>query len=242
MEGYKEQIDQPLFEQIEAYLLNTMDASERRQFETAMSDDVQLRNEVNLQRKLVATVQTAFPVDTAFRHIHIQDSSTPARKMVFKWWMAAAAILLIAAVWFYQSTTLTPDKLFARYFYTDPGLPVAMSSTSEYSFYDGMVSYKEGNYDKAIEIWSRLKQDGLPTDTLQYFLGVASLNKNDYTSALQYLLPLTENKTGEWHDKAIWYLALTYLKTNNIPEALIRLKELPDDRQAQALLKELQKS
>ena len=242
MEEYKEHIDQQLFEQVEAYLLNTMDASERFQFEKAMADDVQLRNEVNLQRKLVAVAQTVSFGDKAVQHITAKESIAPVKRMSLKWWYAAAAILLIAAAtWFYQSIAVTPDILFAGYFHADPGMPVAMSSTGEYSFYDGMVSYKEGNYDRAIEIWTGLKEKGLPAGTLQYYLGVASLNKNDFKSATQYLLPVAENKVGEWHDKAVWYLALAYVKSNHLTEAIKWLHQLPDDGQAKLLIKELQK-
>lgn len=242
MDDFKEQIDQPLFEQIEAYLLNTMDTSERVQFEAAMVQDAQLRSEVDLQQHLIATVQTAFPADNTIRHLPMNKSTTPVRKMFFKWWMVAAALLLIAAAaWFYQSTKVSADKLFASYFYADPGLPVAMSSTSDYSFYDGMVSYKEGDYKRAIEIWTDLKDKGLITDTLQYYIGVAGLNRNDVKMAVHTLLPLTENKGSEWYNKVVWYLALAYLKSNNVPEALNWLKQLPDDRQAQSLFKDLQK-
>lgn len=242
MEAYREHIDQQLFEQIEAYLLDTMDASERFQFETAMADDVLLRNEVNLQRKLVAAVQTASFSSNAVQYVTAKESIAPVKKMVFKWWHAAAATLLIAAAtWFYQSTTVTPDKLFAGYFHADPGLPVAMSSTNEYGFYDGMVSYKEGNYDRAIEIWTGVKEKGLPADTLQYYLGVACLNKNDYEAAVQHLLPVAENKMGEWHDKAVWYLALAYIKSNHLPEAIKWLQQLQYNSEAQSLIKALQK-
>lgn len=242
MEGYREHIDQQLFEQIEAYLLHTMEASERSRFEAAMMADEQLRNEVDLQRKLLAAAQAASFGHEAIHHIPITKSKAPVKKVSFKWWYAAAAVLAaVAATWFYQSRTVTPDKLFAGYFHADPGLPVAMSSTSDYGFYDGMVSYKEGNYDKAIEIWTGLKEEGLLTDTLQYYIGVASINKNDFEAALQHLLPVAESKTGEWQQKAVWYLALACIKTNRITEAMQWLRQLQNNSDAQLLIKELQK-
>ncbi|HRP56233.1 hypothetical protein [Agriterribacter sp.] len=242
MEGYREHIDQQLFEQIEAYLLHTMEASERYRFEAAMAADEQLQNEVDLQQKLIAAAQTAFLGHEATQHIPIAKSKAPVKRISFKWWHAAAAVLaLVAATWFYQSKTITPGKLFAGYFHADPGLPVAMSSTSEYGFYDGMVSYKEGDYDKAIEIWTGLKEKELLTDTLQYYIGVASINKNDFEAAVQHLLPVAEGKTGEWRQKAVWYLALAYIKTDHIAEAMKWLRLLQNNSEAQLLIKELQK-
>lgn len=242
MEEYREHIDQQLFEQIEAYLLHTMEASERSRFESDMMADEQLRNEVDLQRKLLAAAQAASFGHEAIHHTPVTKSKAPVKKVSFKWWYAAAAVLaLVAATWFYQSRTVTPGKLFAGYFHADPGLPVAMSSTSEYGFYDGMVSYKEGDYDKAIEIWTGLKEKGLLTDTLQYYTGVASINKNDFEAAVQHLLPVAESKTGEWRSKAVWYLALAYIKTNRISEAMQWLRRLQNNSEAESLIRELQK-
>ncbi|HRN58272.1 MAG TPA: hypothetical protein PLL71_17555 [Agriterribacter sp.] len=242
MEEYSAHIDQQLFERIEAYLLHTMDASERSRFEAAMEGDEQLRNEVRLQRKLLAAAETVFFDHKAVQHIPAAGNAAPVKKISFKWWHAAAAALLVAAAtWFYQSTTLTPNRLFANYFHADPGLPVVMSSTTEYGFYDGMVSYKEGDYNKAVEIWTGLMEKGLRTDTLQYYIGVACLNNNHFETAVRYLLPVAENKAGEWQEKAAWYLALAYIKTGDTPAAIKWLEPLQHNSEAQLLIKALQK-
>jgi hypothetical protein len=55
---YRKEISKEEFERIEAYLLNTMQAQQRLQFEEEMSRDSLLRNEVELQQKLIAAVET----------------------------------------------------------------------------------------------------------------------------------------------------------------------------------------
>ena len=54
MEEYKDHIDQELFEQIEAYLLNTLSQEDRSRFEKQLAADPSLQKELDLQRQLLA--------------------------------------------------------------------------------------------------------------------------------------------------------------------------------------------
>ena len=150
-------------------------------------------------------------------------------------------LVLISGIWYLQSKSVSPQQLANHYFIPDPGLPVTMSSTRQYQFYDGMVSYKEADYDKAISIWKSIAQNNNSSDTVQYFIGVAYLNTDQYNDALQQLLPIAEGK-GKWKDKAAWYLAITYLKLNQPKKAANWLKTIPSYPEANELLEELNQS
>jgi hypothetical protein len=242
MADYRDHISQEMFEQIESYLLQRMDAAQRQAFEQAIANDVQLRNEVALQRKLMATVEAGSFLD---EQPGADTATTPAvpapvRTMNRRWWYAAAAVLILAigATWWLRKTETASQDLYTQYFHADPGLPVAMSSTNAYTFYDGMVSYKEGKYKEAAAMWTKLGNEKGFTDTLQYFIGVAHLNSNALPEANQYLLPVANNSTSVWKDKATWYLALSYIKADNRTEAVRWLTQLPNDERAKQLLAE----
>lgn len=239
MEDYKDHIDQALFEQIEAYLLDSMTTEERSRFETQLAADPSLQKELELQRQLlaIATIES-FKADQQSR---IENSSAASRpsaivKSISKWYWAAAAVLIfITGFWFFQNQTATPQKLANQYFSPDPGLPVTMSSSSQYQFYDGMVSYKEADYEKAIAIWKSIATTNRQSDTLQYFIGLAYLNRDHYNDALQQLLPLAEGNS-KWKEKASWYLSLTYLKLNQPQKAQKWLQTIPSYPEAPELL------
>ena len=168
MKEYKEHIDQQLFEQIEAYLLNTMDTGRRAAFEREMEADEKLRNEVNLQRRLTAVTEV-FSYTGEKQEQKEQVRSAVVKKLPHFAWYAAAAVVIVAVTWFYRNSTLSSEKIYARYFIPDAGLPVVMSSANDhYDFYDGMVSYKEGDYTRAIEIWKKIYPGNTANDTLQY--------------------------------------------------------------------------
>lgn len=153
-------------------------------------------------------------------------------------WAAAAILLVIASIWFLKPAN-SPDALASRYFKADPGLPVTMSSTLNYQFYDGMVSYKEGDYDKAILLWQNLSSSQSPSDTLNYYIGVSYLNQKKYQEALNFLSPLAKT-SGEWQEKAGWYAAIGYLRLNQPEAAAELLKSIPNYPPAKELLSELQ--
>ncbi|MBL7767811.1 MAG: hypothetical protein JNK20_02510 [Flavipsychrobacter sp.] len=232
MEDYKDHIDQELFEQIEAYLLDSMTTEERSRFETQLAADPSLQKELELQRQLLAIVSVeSFNAAPKSAPIH-----TAKIRSISKWYWAAAAVLIfISGFWFFQNQTATPQKLANQYFSPDPGLPVTMSSSSQYQFYDGMVSYKEADYEKAIAIWKSIATTNRQSDTLQYFIGVAYLNRDQYNDALQQLLPLAEGNS-KWKEKASWYLSLTYLKLNQPQKAQKWLQTIPSYPEAPDLL------
>lgn len=232
MEDYKDHIDQELFEQIEAYLLDSMTTEERSRFETQLAADPSLQKELELQRQLLAIVS----VESFNAAPKSAPTQTAKITSISKWYWAAAAVLIfITGFWFFQNQTATPQKLANQYFSPDPGLPVTMSSSSQYQFYDGMVSYKEADYEKAIAIWKSIATTNRLSDTLQYFIGLAYLNRDHYNDALQQLLPLAEGNS-KWKEKASWYLSLTYLKLNQPQKAKKWLQTIPSYPEAPELL------
>jgi tetratricopeptide (TPR) repeat protein len=232
MEDYKDHIDQELFEQIEAYLLDSMTTEERSRFETQLAADPSLQKELELQRQLLAIVS----VESFNAAPKSAPTQTAKITSISKWYWAAAAVLIfISGFWFFQNQTATPQKLANQYFSPDPGLPVTMSSSSQYQLYDGMVSYKEADYEKAIAIWKSIATTNRQSDTLQYFIGVAYLNRDQYNDALQQLLPLAEGNS-KWKEKASWYLSITYLKLNQPQKAQKWLQTIPSYPEAPELL------
>jgi tetratricopeptide (TPR) repeat protein len=236
MSKYRETISREEFELIERYLLGGMDASENEEFEGLLLKDEILRDEVILQRQLMAAVETGTLSD---------KSKAPIKTAVFKplrklasYRKYAAVILFIAGgcLWWYYGTG-SEQNLYTTYFRPDLGLPVVMGSDStKYLFNEGMVSYKEGNYGQAIGIWEELVTEKGATDTLNYYVGAAYLNIENHDNASAYLIPVSENEHSVFRGKAIWYLALMKLKQKEVSGAKQLLKQLPEKKEAIELL------
>lgn len=130
--------------------------------------------------------------------------------------MAAAAAIIIAvgSIWFFS--TPQNEKLYAKYFKPDPGLPTTMSSTDNFDFYDAMVKYKHGDYNIAIKKWQTLVERKPENDTLNYFLGVAHLANKKVIEAIPFLERTVQSKDSfPLINDAHYYLGLAYLKEGN---------------------------
>ncbi len=246
MSNYRSDISQEEFEEIEQYLLGTLSESQKAEFELRLRSDVTLRNEVKLQRSLMTSVELG-----AFGN-ELKNLAQPAGKSrklqtSYSWLYAAAVVgILITGFvgWMLLRDSDSPSKsdLFAAYFYPDPGLPVVMSSTDRYEFYDGMVSYKEGKYEEALALWRKLPTEQLQSDTVRYYQGVALLNLEKLDESAAFLEGVSENAQSEFYGKAIWYQALIQNKKGNSAEAIRLLEKIQSDPRAAQLLEELQKS
>lgn len=242
MGKYREEISSETFEQIEKYLLDGMDAQTKLQFEKQMDADELLASEVKLQRQLLAAIETG----SFFASDH---ELTPLNnKRDFTGWYAAAAVFLLvgaASFWFFiKNDTLDSGDLFAEYFHPDPGLLVAMGAadSSSYQFYDGMIDYKQGNFDLALNKWNRLMKVGVQTDTLQYYIGMAHLNKGNANESIRFLSRLITKPEGAFFEEANWYLALAYLKDGDITRASSILKKIRGYPGADPLINKLHRN
>ncbi|MFN3996391.1 tetratricopeptide repeat protein [Algoriphagus sp.] len=245
MNNYRPEISQEEFEEIENYLLKNLSLAQQEDFEKRMESDSVLREEVILQQKLLTAVELG---SFAKGVKDVKPSEAKIRKIYNnKVWVVAAVFVGVVlfsflGYLFLRETNSTELDLYSAYFYADPGLPVVMSSSENYEFYDGMVSYKEGNYEEAIAIWSLLPDLKLNSDTLRYYLGVAHMNLNQFEEAADYLGWVTSDPQSEFQTKAIWYRALINIRQNEINQAIELLEVLLPETRAEELLKKLKKS
>lgn len=244
MNKYRPEISQEEFEEIENYLLDTLSLAQREDFEKRMESDSVLREEVILQQKLL----TAVELGSIGNDFQKTESSKVKSFQIGRLWAIAAVfvgIILLSTIGYLflrDSDSDSKIDLYSAYFYPDPGLPVVMSSTENYEFYDGMVSYKEGKYEEAIAIWSKLPDSRLNSDTLLYYKGVAFMNLEKFEESAYYLDLVIEDQGSEFHAKAKWHRALIHIHQNEKDHAIELLENLLPDSRAEELLKELKKS
>ena len=144
--------------------------------------------------------------------------------------MGIAAAIIIGIGLFWMNQNPSNDRIYAKYFTPDPGLPTTMSTTTNYTFFDGMVNYKQGDYKTAIAKWTPLEQKSSGNDTLQYFLGVAYLADNNPKKALPYLNETVNNAESVFFEDATFYLGLAYLKEDNIEASRTALEKSQSEK------------
>ncbi|MGC1206058.1 MAG: tetratricopeptide repeat protein [Flavobacteriaceae bacterium] len=238
-------ISQEEFERIEAYLNGQLSNDDLTIFEKRLKKENSFKSKVNdiktvltgleaqalkeqldvFHKDMVQTSNANVSTETKVRHLHWKK-------------IAVAAALIIAAGSFWFISGNTNERLYAKYFTPDPGLPTTMSSTRDYDFNRAMVSYKQGNYEDAINAWKNQLATKVKNDTLNYFIGSALLADKKDKEAIKYLNIVTNISESLFNNEAYYYLGLAYLKGNNIELAKKNFtKSTIDD--SKALLSEL---
>lgn len=224
------------FELLEKYILGDLSAEEVKSVEARLEQDADLREEYSELKDLIVSIESkGLEESLRGRRISEETSSTGKeirmygkKKSNFRVYVIAAAIaaLLIGGWWIYdlQSERYSP---LAEAFYTDPGLPTKMSAaTDHYSFYDGMIDYKMGDYSEALEKWSAITT-GIGQDTIRYYQAMAFLNLTRYSDAMALLKEIPES--SDLYEKTEWRTLEIYIREENYEEAKAFLQELPPD-------------
>lgn len=220
-------ISEENFNRIDRYLGDLMPKEERISFEKELKTTPSLQFALEELKELEEGVERALlkqklndfhaelpAEDNAVKRL---EQSTRSNRSV---WYAVAAVFVIAmgVLWVYSSEP-TNEKLFAKYFTPDPGLPTVMSTSSNYDFYDAMVDYKRENYSIAIQKWTSLQAIKPNNDTLNYFLGVAQLANKNEAAAMMYLKKVSDNSQNVFYAETNFYLGLAQLQANDIEAA-----------------------
>ena len=223
------------FDKIERYLLNRMDPDERVAFESEMTQNQELRNEVEEMRSFILSVEYAglkeslqnYSIDTDVEDNRSDSQNSAKVVSLFSRRIVAIAasivVIIVAGTMIYNSVYKSSSSL-DQIFYPDPGLPTVMSETSEYNFYDAMVDYKMGKYDLALEKWNN--HTGVETDTLAYYKAMAHLNLENWQEAEGLLQSIPAESA--FSQKAKWYLVYSAVQQGDTSEARSLLLQLPD--------------
>jgi len=213
-----------------------MKQEERSAFEKSLKTDTHLRQQVEEVRLLFQAVEE-HSLRNKLEDFHEElslgqpqlKSKESLEKSSFniKYLAIAASLVLLMGLgyWLLFGQKSADEKLFAQYFKPDPGLITPMSTTSDYEFYRGMVDYKQGNYDLAIERWSTLIEQKPNNDTLNYYLGVSYLAQDKNENAIKYLSKALESPNSIFVNESWYYLGLAYLKDGYSDKAISSFKQ-----------------
>lgn len=210
-------ISKELFERIEAYIKGNMLPEEVERFERELDEKEGLRKELELQKDLLLALEAGALKDhlaeIARRH---PTQMQPPKKVKGLWFAAAAGIAALVGlgVWFLAQAD-PKQALFAELVQYDPGLPVPMSTTNKYRFYDAMVDYKNDLPEKAIAKWTALLPEDPNNDTLLYYLGAAHFKLKQYDEALAFFHTVETLPPNTFKEKSQWYAALSFFQNGN---------------------------
>lgn len=235
-------LDNELLTQINKYLDYKLTEAERQSFDEQIKDDAELRQEVYRQ-SIIREAVLRREYKTLFRQIHEElvvqkkkgesllptpQPETPAQKLPPRWthWaMAASVVLLIGLGWFLFLKEPDNEKLYTANFSAQP---------------------KPHSRQTDPETMGGSGQSHPQTDSLQVEQAIRFLQVNDTQQAEKSFREVARESNNHWSRVAEWYLALTYLKKNDLEKARAMLRTMgqmaghPYGSEAETLLKQIE--
>ncbi len=151
------------------------------------------------------------------------DTNT-ATKLLYKV-IAIAAVLCAVYIGYYFNTTYEASELYADYkdWETLPSLTLRGQNNED--LVSGERYFKAQDYDKASVIFNKWIEAHPETynSTVLLYLGISYLEINDTDKAITLFSKVTNSESLD-ASKGYWYLALTYLKLEDISNAKETLK------------------
>lgn len=138
-----------------------------------------------------------------------------------RFYLSAAAMILIACTTVLLMLRKSDSvKLFEEYYKPYPNIiPMVRGTAADFDMKAAMVLYNSGNYQQAVTEFDKILSSDPENEAALFYKGISylSLEKGDKAeSDLEHALSL---QNGKLKDQAEWYLALSYLLNDKVPEA-----------------------
>ncbi len=245
-------MEDDVFEKMEAFINNEMTVEEKQRFENELANDDKLAQRFQLYKKIQDTLSASqlnkeneTSLQQTIVQVNNEHASRPAKVVTFskanRWYAVAAAVLaVIVSVYLFNNDKKSNTELYAQY-----AVFPALSGTrgSNDSLLSKAITYYN---NKQFTQAKPLLQQSLATDSsdkeIQLAYYICALQTENLGEALKGFtnIAATENV---FTYQAKWYMALTYLKQNNIDACKLILQQIPADAdtytKAQQLLKQL---
>jgi len=144
----------------------------------------------------------------------------------------AASIAIIIGIFgvtklIIKSSASNLDSIFTEYY--QPYQSDFASRSDEVvvnNLYLGFQSYESKDYDKAVELFSKVINSDETILMAYFYRGISSIETGDYKLAIESFKRLLVNGTNPYYSQARWYTALTWIKLNNTAMATPNLEWL----------------
>jgi len=218
---------------IEQYLNDEMSPHERKDFESRLAADEELRKDLELYNS-INTTMSASPNEDALRKTLEQMNkkyfagSAPVRKISLKKWLAVAASLVIivaTGLYFLLGNKPSAEKLYALYAQHD-ALNIQLRGDAADSIKEkAATAFNNKNYSTALPLLESSLQQQPADAPIQFSLAICYLETAKYNEAEKIFLQM-ETGQSAYADAAKWYLALTALKQNDLVKCRSRLNSI----------------
>ncbi len=222
--------------QIERYLDNAMSQAEKESFEKLLHKDEKLASEVNFYRELNESILDDKTWNFRNTLAKIMNADTTYTKPInrslinlIKIPLAASVLVLVVLSLYHIVIHQDPSKLYTNFY--EPYSTDISTRSVENSRNDIQLSYylyQEGEYQTSYEILKNYIAKNFDDQTAHFYLGLTALELQYYQQAIDEFALVEQDTISPFALHARWYLAMTYLKTDNVKNARLFFQRLAE--------------
>ena len=225
-------------EDLQNYRRDRLSAAEKAALESKLAGDTPLAEELRRRRDLQRAIgmhdATGMKAELRALEARLDDAPAkvvPLRRNRLRLWLAAAsvALLVLAGGWLFRqfNTATTPAELYATYYtpYPNALAPVVRGEDDLSPRERAMAAYEVGDYSGAAAQLAALPDANLDS---QFYQAISLMGSDRTGEAIQLLERLGAERFA-YQQQAQWYLALAYLRAEQVTGARTALEKLRDN-------------
>ncbi len=222
---------------IERFLRGEMSPEELNWFEKEIEGNQQLRNEIELHKKidLVLSDKELIELKNQLDLIHqeieevTENGHGAIRKIYRRVYYSAAALVVGVLIFtlYLTNRNFTTQKLLDRFYEPDVASVTFRGTDSNKDLLaKAMDLYNNKEYGQAIEIFETILQEDKSKIGLNLYSGISHMEIQKYSAANERFRRIIDNKPNPFVESATWYLGMCYLFTENTDKALEQFETL----------------
>lgn len=224
----------PNFSKIEDYLFGDLSETDKKQFETDITTNTNLKKEVSLHKMEHQTMELMAQKDLKSQlNQWKQEKNAPAQKQETKVvsinrtrrllvrFAAAASVLLLVSV-FTGNLLSTDNATLAGNFFEETAISDRANKGDATNLPEvlipGVQAMQAGDYQKAVDL---LSQINIPAykETAQVLQAECYFQLKNYQKTINTSNPLTNSSDDSIKEKAEWYLILSHIALEETTKA-----------------------
>jgi len=210
-----------------------LESHERKELSLACATEAEVQDDLKLQQELLFAISNGEDDVVDFRNQlkdigdDFLDHREKPRRLIPAYWAAAASVIivigLVSYLGLFSNEYYTGDYAFSKY-YEPFGSSMTVRGEGRSSQLENAVSfYQEGKLTEALQIFEKLKSDN--RELASFFSGLCYLELGMIDKAADELTGVKEESVF-YAEHIDWYLALCYLKQEQLVKAKTVLKNV----------------
>ena len=212
---------------IEQFLGNEMTPAERAAFKMELLTDQDLAEELKLSEYIDSAIIRDDIIELRRKIIaagkankEIKSGIPLIRMNTRKWWFAAASVLVLGALcailYLQTKRNLSNDELFSEYYNSEN---IVDQTRGDENMVEAVIKFQQKDFDKASRLFRGMLDKDNSNIAVWFYYGISSIETKNYGNSINAFITIINQKDNLYVEHAEWFLALCYLKNNQISKA-----------------------